>query len=846
MDAKVTTVARISYLAALFTAYAEFQANGALKVILVCLGLSLLGTAFIITVFFADDRQRSPSDEPIEASKQQALVISGVALSGLILAVSIRSPSLGALGLSALAIALLRWTGHPSRANILSFTLNSIAVTAAVYLVLLRIASLNSLDALTLNAFNYVGKALNLLGISGISEMHHALVVNGHPIDVSLLIRPDLLAIPVSLLITFHKDLMRILSFSAASFIALLLYTAMTVWLSTTLIGGILNSVWWTVTSGLVYAILIMAIVRPDGFGTINRRGTELAYGLAAAGLLLLALYGSFLSRQRHTGEIWIDEAHGDWEPTAGILDTNSYGRNTTYNYVLLAEWLKQHYKVRIVRKPFPDSITCQVLIVKLPTIRFTESEIAAVKQYVQRGGTLIVIGDHTNLFGSQKVANELLSPMGVWLRDDAVIPFQGREYSHKFRWWNSSFVFRGISDLNFQTSCTIAASALRAEPLMLATSAVAEAAEYSNDRFFGDLTVSPDDRREPLCPCLLSPFGKGLVIIFGDSTVWSSFSFFTPPYKELLDRLIQFGLIRPDRIYRLVWLIVLATIAAGLLFFHTRKLYLLLISVLAIFAWRAAILWAVFPGVATPKLDQTRAVFVDVALSNIDLSTDIRTRSDLDLHTYSGFLSAMPRLGFWPEVKQLDYGTLANGSRVIIISPDKDVDERRQQELEEFVRRGGRVLVMLNATTKWPPAGLGMIRRFGVDCELATISKKEFKPAGPSLPAVVFALPLSTLYALRRERGVPGPGTAELQAGLMHVEPLLLTDEGVCSFGRKSLGKGWVYVLTGAEAFSQFVFGDVWGGVEPDPFRRNLYSRAYFVLNEFTKANEPLTTGVR
>ena len=55
----------------------------------------------------------------------------------------------------------------------------------------------------------------------------------------------------------------------------------------------------------------------------------------------------------------------------------------------------------------------CDVLIIKTPTERYSPEEVAAVRRFVERGGGLLLIGEHTNYERSSTVINDIIRPMG-------------------------------------------------------------------------------------------------------------------------------------------------------------------------------------------------------------------------------------------------------------------------------------------------------------------------------------------------------------------------------------------------------------------------------------------------
>ena len=61
----------------------------------------------------------------------------------------------------------------------------------------------------------------------------------------------------------------------------------------------------------------------------------------------------------------------------------------------------------------------CDVLVIKIPTARYTQDEADAVVRFVKRGGGVLFIGDHTNLDRSGAYMNDMTRSFGFVFRDD-------------------------------------------------------------------------------------------------------------------------------------------------------------------------------------------------------------------------------------------------------------------------------------------------------------------------------------------------------------------------------------------------------------------------------------------
>lgn len=116
----------------------------------------------------------------------------------------------------------------------------------------------------------------------------------------------------------------------------------------------------------------------------------------------ITGFFGFFDHGIKKQGRILIDEGHSDWEWTTKKFDTEWYGRQSTYNYYSLAQYLKKFYSVEQKIENLTDSllVNYDILMIKTPTEPFSNDEINSIKKFVTYGGGLFLVGDHTNVFG--------------------------------------------------------------------------------------------------------------------------------------------------------------------------------------------------------------------------------------------------------------------------------------------------------------------------------------------------------------------------------------------------------------------------------------------------------------
>lgn len=146
--------------------------------------------------------------------------------------------------------------------------------------------------------------------------------------------------------------------------------------------------------------------------------------------------------------------------------------------------------------------------------------------EWVRAGGHLIVVSDHTDLFGHGRVVRELLAEFSISNSLSAFFPSEGSAATAP------GWVF---DDINVKTS-NVQYSA-KALPLITARW-WNEDADYSSPNFFGPLSPSVDDQFGRRVISNRSSHGKGTVTVHGDSTVLANFAVFQPHTPELIQKL--------------------------------------------------------------------------------------------------------------------------------------------------------------------------------------------------------------------------------------------------------------------------------------------------------------------
>jgi hypothetical protein len=258
-------------------------------------------------------------------------------------------------------------------------------------------------------------------------------------------------------------------------------------------------------------------------------------------------------------GRILVDDAHSDWEWTSIPFDRVTYGRQSTYSYRCLVDFLAHHYDVTSNSDDdLTDALLAEtdVLILKTPTRAYLESERDAVVRFVERGGGLLLVSDHTNLFGMTTYINPIGEPFGMAFdTDDTFVAASGQASHVAAPRLGAHPVVAHMPPFEFETSCSLRPR-LGLQPIIAGRGLGSEQVDYGHLNFFGNLTADPDERWGILLQAAATTHGRGRVVAFTDSTVWSNFSVFFEGKPELALGLVEFLNRRTEGLGALLWLL--------------------------------------------------------------------------------------------------------------------------------------------------------------------------------------------------------------------------------------------------------------------------------------------------
>lgn len=236
-------------------------------------------------------------------------------------------------------------------------------------------------------------------------------------------------------------------------------------------------------------------------------------------------------------GTILINTYHTQWSRTDRAYDQAWYGAGSGYNYAGMKRLFEGFHNVREVQSRITsrDLDGASALVIYVPDQAFSEDERRAIMKFVERGGGLLLIGDHTNVFGSTSHLNELCRPFGFIFRDDVLFDLDEDFFQLFDAPAMSSRFLDGMSFFKFRGPASIQSTSWLTRTIFRVGHAKSLRAIYSVNNFYPPPHDNPKMRIGEFAVSVASRYGQGRVVAFADSTIFSNFEIFYPGKYEFL-----------------------------------------------------------------------------------------------------------------------------------------------------------------------------------------------------------------------------------------------------------------------------------------------------------------------
>lgn len=555
--------------------------------------------------------------------------------------------------------------------------------------------------------------------------------------------------------------------------------------------------------------------------GTPRRSRRIVCVVLAFVGALLVTTGLLWTpSGPRKQGRIWVDEHRSNWERTDRPYDPNWYGQESGYNYACIYDYASRFYDMDRLYDPIDANTLaeCDVLVVKVPTARYTPEEVEHIERFVENGGGLLLIGEHTNVFNSGTYLNDIAARFDFGFRHDCLFDID-TPFEQLYRPPLVPHpIVQHMPPMDFAVSCSIDPGTGSGRAAIRATGLRSLPADYHASNYYPQVEDRADARYGAFVQLWAMDHAAGRIAAFGDSTIFSNFSTFEPGKAELMLGMLEWLNHRaPSGNPQPVLIVLGLLLAAGALIPGRRwpggRIVLL----------SGVLLGVTSAGVAVRAMHRS-AMPVPKALRPFTHVVIDRTVCDSPL-SRSGFISGQAdgfgiferwilRLGCFTSRRE---GRDAfSGDLLVFLNPRREVDADFRRQLADYVGAGGKVLIVDSPANTASTAN-ALLHPFGMQIVASPL------PAGPlQTPAGWPA-------------GVPAQNAGQVEGGTPLIRiagrPVAATAE---------FGDGTVTAIGFGAQFADPGMG-VTGETIPDATMRNLYELQFQLLRSILSGVQPV-----
>jgi hypothetical protein len=447
-----------------------------------------------------------------------------------------------------------------------------------------------------------------------------------------------------------------------------------------------------------------------------TRRAIALAAVFVGVFLICFGLLWDPTGRRKE-GRILVDEFHSTWEPTGRPFDTEWYGEQAGYNYACIYDYCSRFYGMgrlttRIDEATLQD---CDVLVVKVPTSRYAPDEVQIIERFVRRGGGLLLVGEHTNVFDTGTHLNDIARRFGFRFRYDCLFDIDA---VFEQRWQRPAVthpILQALPSFDFAVSCSIAPGASLGRAAIRSTGLRNLPADYHVSNFYPQVEDHAYSRYGAFIQLWTTRRGAGRVAAFTDSTVFSNFSTFEPGKAELMLGLLEWLNHRNFPLVPQLWLVIgggMLTLG-GLIGRHriakggSKKTatnpqseirhpqsFVLLLA-LGLCAWSMAVVAARTVHRYAMPLPQPARPFVHVVIDRTLCGTPLSKSGFIagEANGFAIFERWILRLGYFTSRRS---GPEAlTGDLLVFTYPTRTVTDEFRAAVVRYVASGGRVLIL-------------------------------------------------------------------------------------------------------------------------------------------------------
>jgi len=343
----------------------------------------------------------------------------------------------------------------------------------------------------------------------------------------------------------------------------------------------------------------------------------------------------------------------------------------------------------------------------------FSSDEKKVIWEFVEKGGSLLVLGDHTNVGGIQEPLNDLLKPVEISYKFDSALPLDS-----KFKWITCSqfmhhpitYNLKSLDEIKISVGASLTTPP-NVIPLIVGRYGLSDEGDPSNEdiSYLGDYKYNQGEQIGDIILAAATYYGDGKVVVFGDTSTFQNSAL---PYSYSF-------------IYNIItWLKSEQTATTKLL--QTSISIMLLVGALILFLTnkKSSIPFSVFTFVFTLGLVTTvlinPLIIPDMQISGNVVYIDASHNERFNLEPFTeksvnGLILNLNRNGYLPIIlREFSQEKIEKSKILILNAPAQSINTDEVQFLNNYISNGGIIILATGYSDK--EAAINLLNKYDLD----------------------------------------------------------------------------------------------------------------------------------
>ena len=345
----------------------------------------------------------------------------------------------------------------------------------------------------------------------------------------------------------------------------------------------------------------------------------------------------------------------------------------------------------------------------------FSSDEHNAIWSFVEKGGSLLVLGDHTDISGMMSPLNLLLEPVGISYRFDDALPID-----YKFRWLTCyQFMNHPVTykiDNTDEIQISVGASLdinYASFPIIVGRYGLSDMGDRLNAEkaFLGDYEYNPGEHIGDIILAAGAYYGNGKVVVFGDTSSFQNLAISSS--LPLVNGVFSWlGSQSTSFIFNMqVILSLILLVGAFVIYLKYKKnrIHFAFFPLVLCFG----LIISAFANPIMLQESEMKGKIVYIDASHIE-RFDIKSYEEDSL---TGLMLSLIRNDYLPIIlKEFSTDKIDNCDILVFNAPTKAFSSGEVDYLKEFMNKGG--LVILSTSFEDKEASMPLLKEFSLDID--------------------------------------------------------------------------------------------------------------------------------